>query len=324
MNKFEEIYLKILNEESSPTTFTPEELLDDIRKRCFFSHGEIIYYTMDELKSFCDDKNKPLFSLLLKHMKYNDDYAILIVYFTSLKQIDSLMTEVGYMHPHMHHPFFSLNKVHKQFKEFFKITDKSGVNFNSIDVNPSLGCVIGINGSKINSARDFEKEFDHELNHYFEQLNIHYDFEKYPDNIIDINSKNILNKLQQFYNINFANKENYIKDLKTHLFDYKEFRSMSANVFHEVLKYNETHLKELEFHSFLTDISNCNYQKYKEISLQEMILFCWVCKQISGSRWNILIDGIKEAISIKKNIFQKFFIKSKDLIRNFMLKGNNK
>ena len=45
MDKFKELYLSILNEEVSPTTFTPEELLNDIRNKCFFSSGEYIVYS---------------------------------------------------------------------------------------------------------------------------------------------------------------------------------------------------------------------------------------------------------------------------------------
>jgi hypothetical protein len=37
VNYFCDFYLTILNEESSPTTFTPVELLDDIKQKCFYS-----------------------------------------------------------------------------------------------------------------------------------------------------------------------------------------------------------------------------------------------------------------------------------------------
>lgn len=323
-DNFEEIYLQILNEEVSPTTFTPIELLSDIRDRCFYSHGVVIYYTIEELKDFSDDKNKPLFSLMLHKMKYNDDYAMLIIYFTSMDQLEPLMTTVGYAHPHMHYPQFSLNKVYTALKTFFKDSFKTGCHFNSIDTNPELGCVIALNGKNIHSNREFERELDHELNHYFEQMNIHYNLADYPDNIVDIKNEKILNKLEEFYHDEFRQKPSYIADLKTHLFNYNEFRSMSANVFHNILKYNETHLKQLQFSEFLGDIANCNYIKYKEVYLQETILFCWICKQISADRWSILTEGIKEAISIKKNIFQKFWIAGKDLLRRFLIKNDER
>lgn len=37
VNYFYDFYLRVLNEESSPTTFTPVELLDDIKQKCFYS-----------------------------------------------------------------------------------------------------------------------------------------------------------------------------------------------------------------------------------------------------------------------------------------------
>lgn len=290
LTKFNELYFKILTEEVSPTTFTPVELLDDIRRSCFYSSGTIVYYTLDELKDYLDERNKPLFSQLIKHLKYTDDYAILILYFTDINQIDELMTKVGYLHPHSHIPNFSLNIVHKQIKDFFLNTNKFGVHFNSIDVKPELGCVIGINGAKIKSGREFEKQFDHELNHYFEQMNIHFNYETSVDNIENTNNKNIINKINEFYGIDVSQKTTFINDLKYHLFNHDEFRSMCANVFHEILNYNETHFKQLDFHTFINDILTCNYQHYSNIHLQEMILFCWINKQLSENRWNILLE----------------------------------
>lgn len=324
MSEFEKLYLKILLEEVSSVTFTPNDLLDDIRKKCFYSHGEVIYYTLDELNEFKDDKNKPLFSLLLKNLKNKHDYSILIVYFTSLNQIDELMESIGYTNPHMNYPNFSLKQVHKQFKKFFNINNKSGVNFNSIDICPELGCVIGINGEKIHSIRDFEKEVDHELNHYFEKMNIVYQLDNYVDFVSSSTDSDILNKLEEFYGIDIKRKSNYIADLLYHLFNYQEFRSMCANVFHEILNYNETHIKELQFSFLLNDIKNCNYEKYSKIEFQEAILFSWICFKLSESRWDILLEGIKEALSIKKNIFEKFCIRGKNLIRKFFISKNKK
>jgi hypothetical protein len=232
----------------------------------------------------------------------------------------------GYLNPHINYPNFSLDIVYKQVKQYFNDTDKVAVKFNSIDICPQLGCVIGINGSKINGGREFEKELDHELNHYFEKMNIHFDLTKYIDKIEDTSYKNIINTIEEFYHINFCKKTSFIRDLKYHLFNFNEFRSMSANVFHEILQYNETHLRQLDFHIFLTDIKNCDYHKYTDINMQETILFCWLTKQLSENRWNLLLTGIKDAIKIRKNIFQKFLIQSKDILRKVILKikGENK
>ena len=46
---FLDIYLKILTEQSSPTTFTPEELLFDARNRCFHSKGDYFLYSFSGL-----------------------------------------------------------------------------------------------------------------------------------------------------------------------------------------------------------------------------------------------------------------------------------
>jgi hypothetical protein len=84
--------------------------------------------------------------------------------------------------------------------------------------------------------------------------------------------------------------------------------------------------KPFSLASFLTDIKNCDYHKYTDINMQETILFCWLTKQLSENRWNLLLVGIKDAIKIRKNIFQKFLIQSKDILRKVILKikGENK
>lgn len=323
MNEFEQVYLNILKEEKSPTTFTPESLLNDIRDRCFYSFGDFIFYTVEDLKQFADNDNKELFNIFVNNLTDKNDFGMLIIYFTSLNKLDDVLNLHGYFEPHSSSrkcpKNFKMKIVYNQIKNYFQRTKKTAGNFNSIDICPELGCVIAINGGKISSYRDFEKELDHEINHYFEKMNIHYDLKENVDNIVDVKNKIILYKLEEFYHINFSEKESYIDDLKYHLFNYDEFRSMSANVFHEILKYNEQHLKQLEFNTFIKDIENLNYINYSE-QLQEIMLFCWVSKQISSSRWNILIKGIKEAISIKKNIFQKFFIKGRDIFRNLIFK----
>lgn len=315
--KFQKIYLKILNEQVSPTTFTPEELLNDIKQKCFYSDGEWILYTLKDLNAFCDDKNKPLFSILVKNLQHKYDYAMIIIYFSSIEKLNEICNTYGYFNPHKEYKNFSMKIVYEQLKKYFKNTDKSGCHFNSIDVCPQLGCIIGLNGEKIKSNRDFDKELDHEINHYFEGLNIKYNL------ISHVKTENlnfeIYNKLNEFYKIDFSKKSSLINDIKYHLFNYKEFRSMSANVFHEILRYNENHFNQLEYHQFITDILNCNYKKYKNLDLQEMIIFCWLCNKLSISRWQILLTGIKSAIQIKKNIFQKFLIIGKDFLRKIFV-----
>jgi hypothetical protein len=316
MNTFKELYLNILTEETSPTTFTPIELLDDIRKKCFFSTGEYIVYSANELLSFCDDINKPLFSKLVKRLKHKGDYSLIVVYFKDIAHIHEIFSTVGYLNPFQAFKQFSMEKVETQLINFFKQSNKAGANFNSIDVCPELGCVIALNGSLIKTNRDFEKQLDHELNHYFEKLQLK--FNKINSIQTATPNEKVLNEISKFYGIDVSKKSSFLTDLKYHLFDESEFRSMSANVFHDILNYNETHLKQLNFHEFMTDVNNCNYGKYSDISLQESILFAWICKQLSENRFSIIVEGILAAIKIKKNIFQKALIKSKNFLRSLL------
>lgn len=316
MTKLEQIYLDILTEQSSPTTFTSEELLYDAAKECFFSTGEFMVYDIEDINSFCDDANKPLFSKLVKNLKFNDDYAIIIAYFLKYDDIEYVFSKNRYMKPH-HHYGFSLDKVKSEFKSFFSDQRNTAGNFNSIDVCPELGCIIGLNGAKIKTNCDFEKELDHELNHYFEGMNVHYGNADMLEKI-ELNDV-IVDELFKFYGVSF-NKKTFINDLKRHLFSQEEFRSMSANVFHEILRYNETHFKQLEVDEVINDITSRNWRRYEDRRLQEILMFCWVCSQLSSSRWSILLDGMEEACRIKKNIFQKFYIAGKGWFRSIVMK----
>jgi hypothetical protein len=47
-------------------------------------------------------------------------------------------------------------------------------------------------------------------------------------------------------------------------------------------------------------------------------LFAWICKQLSENRFSIIVEGILAAIKIKKNIFQKALIKSKNFLRSLL------
>lgn len=321
MSKFEKLYKQILNEQSCPVTFTPEPLLDYIREKCYLSNGQKIFFTIKQLLEYCDDINKPLFSLLVKNLKSNNDYAILIIYFNKIEDIDEIINTHGYFNIHQNYPTFSMKKVWEQFKRYFKVTNKSGANFNSIDVCPQLGCVIGLNGINIKTYRDFEKNLDHQLNHYFQKMNIKFDKAQYIDNVIDNKTKIIEDKLKLFYGLEFS-KDSFIDDLKYHLFNFDQFRSMCADVFHQLIRYNENHIKEIEFQKFINDIKQCNYKDYP-IKLQECILFSWICLQINKERWNALIIGLRSAFEVKRNIFQKFYIKGRDIFRNIYLKNKS-
>ena len=323
MNELEKIYLDILNEQSSPTSFTPEELLYDIRKNIFFSRGSYCFYTVEDLENFADETNKELFKVLVNHMKDRNDFGMMLIYFMSVDDIEEIILKSGHSYPPM--PYknvpknFSMNAAFNQLKKYFNDKDTNGANFNSIDVCPELGCIIAINGAQLSSNRDFEQVLDHEINHYFEGLNVHFNLADNVDNIVDAKDHEIIDKLEKFYNMDFSSKDGFVQDIKTHFFNYVEFRSMSANVFHEILRYNETHLTQLDYDDLIDDIVECNYGKY-ERPLSEYILFCWICRKMSSSRWEILLKGIKAACEIKKNIFQKFFIKGKDIFRNMLMK----
>lgn len=324
MKKLIDIYLNILNEQKSPTTFTPEQLLNDILNKCYFYSEQYLIYTFDQLKIFNDIKNKPLFNLLIKNINHKLDYSIIIIYYNDYKEFKKLISKFNYINPltRFNQNPVKIETIFNNIEQYLEKTNKSGVNFNSIDYCPELGCIIGLNGKLIKSQRDFFKVLDHQINHYFEGLNLHF-------NLINSNTKinihnnydDIFKVLKEYYGNIFQQKDTFIQDLKYHLFDSKEFRSMCADVFHQILRYNQKHLKQLNFNKFIEDILNCNYKKYS-IELQDYIIFCWICNKISISRWNILLEGIKEAISIKKNIFQKFFIKGKDWFRNLILKIN--
>ena len=323
MTELEQTYLNILNEECSPTSFTPEELLYSIRDSIFYSSGNYAFYTIEDLESFSDDKNKKLFSILLRQMKHKNDFGMMFIYFQSVDDIEEIILKSGYSYPPMPYSdvpeILPMKKVYEKLKDFFKDSSNRGANFNSIDMCPELGCLIAVNGAQVSTNRDFEQVLDHELNHYFEKMNIHYKLAEDVDKIIDVKDKRILEVLEKFYKREFSENISFIRSLKTHFFNYNEFRSISANVFHEILRYNETHLKQLDYDEFTDDIIQCNYKKYKGM-LAEYVIFCWICKQISLSRWDIILTGIKAACEVKKNIFQKFFIKGKDLFRNLVMK----
>lgn len=313
---FLEAYLKILNEQSSPTTFTPEELLYDAVKECYYSTGEIVIYTIDQIEAFCDSANKPLFSRLAKSLKHTEDYVIVIVYFPDVDSVVFIFSKERLLLPG-HHYGVDYSKFKEAFKKFFEDDRNVAANFNSIDVMPELGCVIGLNGSKIKSNRDFEKELDHELNHYFEQMNVHFNEAVFPDKIAL--NQYVVDEICRFYGV-ALNKKSFIEDLKKHLFDEEEFRSISANVFHEILRHNETHLKDICTTEIVSSIESKNWSKYSR-HLQEMLLFCWVCRELSNSRWLILLNGIEAACSHKKNIFQKSYIAGKDILRRIVVKA---
>lgn len=74
MNIFEKVYLDILNEEKSPTTFTPDALLDNIRGKCFYSSGDFIFYTINDLKEFADNDNKNLFKVFVNNLTDKNDF----------------------------------------------------------------------------------------------------------------------------------------------------------------------------------------------------------------------------------------------------------
>lgn len=323
MNKFEELYLQIINEQKCPVTFTPEPLLDYIREKCYFSNGEKLSFTINQLLQYCDDVNKPLFSQLVKNLKHTNDYAMLIIYFNNIKDLDDICLNYGYQNPpQLNKPNFSLKEVHKQIKQFFLNPNATGCNFNSIDTNPQLGCVIGLNGKNIKSIRDFEKVLDHQLNHYFQKMNIKFNKADNIDNVVDFKSKKIIDKINEFYGLNLQYKPSFYNDIKYHLFDYNQFRSMCADVFHQIIRYNQNHTKELNYNEFINDIKNCNYKNY-DIKLQDYILFGWICLQINEERWITLVTGVREAFKVKRNIFEKFFIRGKDIFRNLILKLKN-
>lgn len=317
---FLEAYLQILNEEKSPTTFTPEELLNDAVRECFYSTGEFVVYKIDQILGFCDDENKPLFSKLAKNLRYDDDYAMIIVYFPDPSKIDYIFSSHRYMLPH-HHYGFSMDSVKEAFKKFFADERHIAANFNSIDACPELGCIIGLNGDKLKTRRDFEKELDREINHYFEQMKIHFKDARRSEPI-ELN-EDVINELVDFYGISIE-KKSFINDLKTHLFHEDEFRSMSVNVFHEILRHNEMHLKQLSADEVFDAIKSRQWRRFDDVRFQEALLFAWVCRSLSSSRWMILRDGIIEACSVKKNIFQKFFIKGRDKLREMILRLKKK
>lgn len=271
MIDFEQIYLNILNEQSSPTSFTPEELLYSIRDSIYYSHGRYSFYTVEDLKKFSNDSNKELFKVLVKHMNDRNDFGMMLIYFESIDDIEEIILKSGYSYPPM--PFksipknFSMKVVFNELKNFFNNSNKRGANFNSIDVCPRLGCIIAINGLQLSSNRDFEQVLDHEINHYFEGMNPHFNLTKNVDEIEDTKDHEILKVLNDFYKLDFSKKDTFIQDIKTHFFNHIEFRSMSANVFHEILRYNESHLKQLNYDEFVDDIIKCNYkiQKYKQL-----------------------------------------------------------
>ena len=336
---FQKIYLQILNEEVAPNSFTPESLLNDIVNKCFWNFSQYGIYEIYPLQKIIrisnqQLKNKQKFLYALNHVLNQKDFAINIIYLknnnkeTYLKILEEYSK--GYIYADstkikQENILLSINSTLNYLNNNFFNTNIKAINLNSFPNKPKDGCLIVINGQLVKTHRDFESVFDHQLNHYFDKIgffegynkDINYNLQK----IIENNKINTL--LNKYYKFN--NDKNYQHNIKLHLYNDSEFYSMCATVFHTLLKEIQKFNCNLTEQKFLNMLNYNFINQDKFINqillnhdLREAIIFCFVNKQLAPDRFNIIKRGINTVFKIKKNIFQKFFIKTRDLIRNII------
>lgn len=340
---FEEIYLNILNEEVAKDYFTPEPLLNDIVDKCFWNYSNIGMfesYPLEKIIRISDQvlKNKQKFNYALNNVKTNRDFAINIIY---LKQISiSAINQLSKSIP----PEFFQQSVNSEYTDqlfniikfalstikhnidSFKLS--KGNNFNNIEASPRSGCCIFINGELVKTHNQIEALVDHQLNHYFTKMGFFEGYKNVNYNIPSINETPKLSVLLNKY-YHFNNDKNYEFNIKLHLYNDREFYSMCATVFHTLLNQITKFNNKLTEESFLNMI-NYNFinqsdflnNKILNHDLREAVIFCYVNKELSSDRFEIIKRGIHTAFGIKKNIFQKFYIKTRDLIRNLICEEN--
>ena len=317
-SKFDSIYFKVIDESKAPMTFTPESLLKEAVKLCFWhseDFGAYHLFTLDEIVSICKDDLpfKDKFARCLQSIEDKNDFAILLFYFKDRSMIEKILLSHGYIHPE-NKRLFSNKEAFSQIQRFFADGSKKAANFNSIDVDPSLGCIIGINGSMVSTWLEFEKELDHGLSHYFEG------FGKKCGAIRDL-SNDMLKRsdaarfLQQYYGAYDPVK---IEDVRAHFFDDVEFRSMCANVYHDIIMHNYSLIgKKIDASTFIRLATTLDLDHCPE-DLKDSVIFSWTTLQISKNRWSILRNGIEVACNEKTNIFQRLYRKTADWIRNLL------
>ena len=324
-SRFDKKYLALQEESKAPASFTPEALLQDAVKKCYwFSEktGAYHIYTLDEILKISQDDLpfKNSFSKCIQKMKHENDFCILLFYFKDPTNIENVLKSYGYVHP-MDERRFSNEVAFKQIQKFFADGVNKAANFNSIDVDPSLGCIIGVNGQKVKDFLEFEKELDHELNHYFEQIGLAFGETeaRLADDKIKQKDEEILNVLCRFYGLEKSGSLN-VENLRKHFFDDLEFRSMCANAYHDIIMFNMSVFAkkdEMTPERFFAWSENPRIDQIPR-SLIDSVLFAWTVRKISSNRWNILREGIIKACEDKKNIFQKFWRKSIDWFRNII------
>lgn len=304
-SKFYEIYDKIILEHATGL-FTPKKLLQMLSDKLVLSNP-VIVLNLEQIKKYCNDKSNKLFAEAITNKKLYDNFHLYVLYLNPTKDLNKLQMT---------------NDV-KNFilKQFIKNKNLPACNvyYAEKSTNMLMYAIVIINNVIIDNY-DFklkEVHLDHELNHIFERF--------LNDSIYlkdKSNDKELINEVIKWFK---TNKIDYPinDDFNTHMFSSVEFIEMLANVCNWLSLYQNESNKFKAYNNFLSmtkeDFIKSN--KFKQLSepIAGSIIFAFICKKFMPERWTIVIEKVKEQLSLtdEKHLTIKLYLNK---ISNF-LKG---
>lgn len=274
--------------------FTPQKLLNDLLYK--------ISYLKNNMSWCLEYRLEQLNTLINKEYQYYQKYK---QYF---KNSNNISIRIGYIFQNSYQPLlqFYTKETVNQFYNVLTIKNLKSVCFYGPDWN-TRGCLILLNGNLIDltNKQELEQLLDHQLNHYFSNL---------EGNSISINKNIKPSKLFEKIAIK-CGYDIQSEDFKQHILNNSEFNSMCADVCNILQNNNISYYTWLD----LTTNQFLSSEKYLKLNvdLQNILLFSFACRLLDKEKWKIL----KQHVYIQLDKSKLNIVKSgKHLITDLLLK----